>query len=177
MWLLWLTVVAVPALLAVVLRRRFAVVTVVGPSMLPTLAPGDRVLIRRAVLSELSRGQVVVIEKPGEGGNWAGPRSGWPPGERPWMIKRVAAIPGDAWPDAGRPAMPAGPGPGPAVPEGKLVVLGDNPARSYDSRQLGYFPGERLLGVMLRPIGERRREPPDLNRELAGLSEPPGTCA
>jgi signal peptidase I len=41
------------------------------------------------------------------------------------------------------------------VPAGKLVVLGDNTARSLDSREIGYIPAERLLGVMLRPLGHR----------------------
>jgi signal peptidase I len=142
-WLALLGLTA-PALLVVALRRRFAVVTVVGPSMLPTFAPGDRVLIRRAVVGELRRGQVVVIEKPGDAGNWAGPAPRWPPSGHPLLIKRVAAVPGEPRPDD----------PGSSVPEGKLVVLGDNRARSYDSRQLGYFPGERLIGVVLRAIGQ-----------------------
>jgi signal peptidase I len=38
------------------------------------------------------------------------------------------------------------------VPPGKLVLLGDNPEWSYDSRQVGYFPGERLLGIVVRQI-------------------------
>jgi signal peptidase I len=33
-----------------------------------------------------------------------------------------------------------------------LVLLGDNPDWSYDSRQFGYFPAERLLGVVVRTI-------------------------
>jgi signal peptidase I len=30
------------------------------------------------------------------------------------------------------------------------VLLGDNPVRSNDSRQMGYFPAERVLGVVVR---------------------------
>ncbi len=65
------------------------------------------------------------------------------------MVKRVAAGPGDP-----RPAfMPdRGDGSGPVVPTGQLVVLGDNPARSLDSRQIGYVPADRVLGVVLRSI-------------------------
>lgn len=53
-------------------------------------------------------------------------------GRRSWMIKRVAAVPGDARPADSLPAS-AGP-PGRLVPPGRFVVLGDNAAWSHDSR-------------------------------------------
>ncbi len=134
-------------------RRRITLVTVVGESMRPTFAAGDRVLVRRARIGQLSRGQVVVVEEPDRNGTWAAPPPHGRAGRHRWMIKRVVALPGDAPPDAWLPAA-AGP-PGPHVPDGKFVLLGDNPARSYDSRQLGYFPGDRLLGVVLRRVGQR----------------------
>ncbi|WP_154697506.1 S26 family signal peptidase [Lentzea guizhouensis] len=37
---------------------------------------------------------------------------------------------------------------------GWLLVLGDNLARSKDSRLLGCIPDTDLLGVVLRPIGQ-----------------------
>jgi signal peptidase I len=123
-------------LATLMLRRRFTVVTVTGDSMLPTFGPGDRVLVRRVRIGRLRRGQVVVVEMPGTS---------------EWMIKRVAALPGDP-----RPAdcLPATEEPVErCVPRGKLVVLGDNPPWSQDSRQIGYVPGDRLLGVVVRPIG------------------------
>jgi signal peptidase I len=136
-----------------VLRRRFALVTVIGPSMQPALTAGDRVLVRRARISDLRAGQIVVFEKPGDDGAWVMEPPGWPVGRREWMIKRVAAIPGDPVPDAimSAPAHTAEP----AVPAGKLVVLGDNAALSLDSREIGYIPAERLLGVVLRPLAHR----------------------
>ncbi len=113
-------------------RRRFVVVTVEGLSMLPTLAAGDRVLVRRAGLGRLRPGQVVVAQAP----------------DRHWLIKRVAAVPGDPRPAA---CLPGPSGPGQQwVPAGKFVLLGDNAAVSHDSRQLGYFAGDRLLGVAVR---------------------------
>lgn len=129
------------------LRRRIAVVAVIGSSMQPTLAPGDRVLVRRVRIGQVRTGQIVVIEKPGESGTWVTPPLNRATGQREWMIKRVAAVPGDHRPDA----MPAD-SPGLLIPAGKLVVLGDNPARSLDSRQIGYIPAERVLGVVLRPL-------------------------
>jgi signal peptidase I len=131
------------------LRELFTTVTVDGDSMMPTLAPGDRVLVRRARASRLRAGQVVVVEKPDTDGAWATPLR-WPAGRREWMIKRLAAVPGDVRPAGCLPE--SADLPGSLVPPGKLVVLGDNPAWSQDSRQLGYFPGERLLGVVVRQM-------------------------
>jgi signal peptidase I len=136
-------------LAALALRKGFALVTVTGDSMMPTLAPGDHVLVRRARLGRLRPGQVVVVEAPGVEGYGAAPASG-PASRREWMIKRVAAVPGDPRPEVGLPAT-AGPA-GRPVPPGKFVVLGDNAAWSHDSRHIGYIPGDRLLGIAVRRI-------------------------
>jgi signal peptidase I len=137
------------ALLVVRLRRRAAVVTVDGDSMWPAFVEGDRVLVRRTGADQLRPGQVAVVEQPGQDGDWSSPLSG-PIGRRQWVIKRVAAVPGDPRPDACPPATVESPEG--QVPAGKLVLLGDNPAWSHDSRQMGYFPAERLLGVVVRRI-------------------------
>jgi signal peptidase I len=140
---------AVAAVGVHVLRRRLAVVAVIGLSMQPTLVPGDRVLVRRVGIGDIRAGQIVVIEKPGDDGVWPAEPRRRPTGQREWMIKRVAAIPGDPRPGM----MPAdGDGAGHVVPSCKLVVLGDNPARSMDSRQIGYIPADRVLGVVLRSM-------------------------
>jgi len=136
-------------LVAVALRHRFVVVTVNGESMLPTLQPGDRVLVRRARLSQLRAGHVVIIESPGIDGAWSTPlyRS---TGRRAWIVKRVAGVPGDPRPGC---CLPDQAGASERqVPAGKLVVIGDNPSWSQDSRQWGYFPGERLLGIVVRRL-------------------------
>jgi signal peptidase I len=135
------------------LRRRLAVVTVSGESMRPALASGDRVLVRRAALSQLQPGQVVVIEKPAGDGAWVTPPPAWSGGSREWLIKRVAALPGDAWPHLPWPATAAPSVPvTPTVPSGMFAVLGDNSRHSYDSRAFGYCPADRLLGIMVRPM-------------------------
>jgi signal peptidase I len=143
------------------LRRRIAVVTVCGPSMQPALKPGDRVLIRRASFGQLRAGQVVVIEKPRRDQAVPSRLPRWPPARRGWMIKRVAALPGEPPPAAVTNAVARIAEP--VVPAGKLVVLGDNPARSLDSRHFGYIPAERVLGVVIRPLSAQRgrgRVPP-----------------
>jgi signal peptidase I len=114
------------------LRRQLLVVTVDGISMQPTYSPGDRLLVRRVRPGAIRRGQVVVVAKSG-------------PGDDELIVKRAAALPGDP--------VPAGiPVPDRMVPAGRLVVLGDNPAASYDSRAMGYVAARALIGVVLRPV-------------------------
>jgi signal peptidase I len=45
----------------------------------------------------------------------------------------------------------------PTVPTGQLVVLGDAPHLSYDSRHYGYVPAGLLVGVMVRRLWLPRR--------------------
>ncbi|SEL42863.1 S26 family signal peptidase [Nonomuraea pusilla] len=120
--------------------RRTVVVTVSGPSMEPTLRPGDRVLVRRTPGVVPGRGDVVVVEEPGP--CRPGDRTG-AAGTR-WVVKRVAAVPGDPEP----PYLPAwARHPSGLVPAGRLVLLGDNPAGSRDSRHYGTVPASRVLGL------------------------------
>ncbi|QIS07982.1 S26 family signal peptidase [Nocardia arthritidis] len=119
-----------------ILRRELVAVTVRGASMEPAYRNGDRVLVRRGVLP--ARGEVVVVELHSEPCECA---------VRKWMIKRVAAVPGDPVPRAQVPAL--------AqvledrVPQGQLVLLGDNGQISFDSRRIGYVPVARVLGPVL----------------------------
>lgn len=123
------------------LGRRLVIATVRGLSMEPTYHSGERVLVRRGQPHRV--GQVVVVEMPG-----AEPAGEFGPfGNRKWMIKRVAATPGDPVPETVRHRLADQ-----VVPAGKLVVLGDNAAVSNDSRTLGYFPTDRVLGAVLRKI-------------------------
>ncbi|GAA2300130.1 S26 family signal peptidase [Nonomuraea roseoviolacea subsp. roseoviolacea] len=139
-----------------VLRRRYVVVTVHGESMLPTYRPGERLVVRRASARSLRGGQVVVLA-----GHAHRPRADGTPGDEAgeeasksprWIVKRVAAVPGDPIPRETVPALRTAPGT--RVPDGHLVVLGDNPDRSHDSRHAGYMTTDRLLGVVLRKVGQ-----------------------
>jgi signal peptidase I len=124
---------AISAVLTLVVfaRRRLVVVHVTGRSMLPGLRPGDRVLVQRTAVSgfKLKPGDVVVLRAP----------------VKPhWVIKRVAALPGDPVPASVRPAT----GRALIVPAGMLVVLADNPI-GIDSRDWGFVRIGGLLGAVI----------------------------
>lgn len=122
-------------------RRRLVVVTVEGPSMQPTLCDGDRVLVRRTPLTAVRTGQLVVVRPP----LWTGPY-----GEPArWVIKRAAAVGGDPVPAQVRAILGKH---DERVPAGCLVVLGDNPAQSADSRHWGCITEQGMLGVVHRPM-------------------------
>ncbi|MBY8872677.1 S26 family signal peptidase [Micromonospora sp. PLK6-60] len=119
-------------------RRRWLLVAVDGPSMSPTLLPGDRVLARRTGTRSVTVGDVVVFRRPRRAGDPVGQ-----PG--PYLVKRVAALPGDATPDLGGESVLV---PGRVVPPATVVLVGDNRADSVDSRMFGYLPTERLVAVV-----------------------------
>ncbi|WP_086821702.1 S26 family signal peptidase [Allokutzneria sp. NRRL B-24872] len=130
--------------LRTMLARRWISVTVDGDSMRPTFNPGDRLLARR-IKTPPQPGDIVVIEAPVLSDN----RPTWhlpPPGpgdlDRQWLIKRVAAIAGDLVPPAAAGILAAGD----VVPPGTLLVIGDNPTHSHDSRHLGPIPMNRVIG-------------------------------
>ena len=131
-------------------RRRFVVVTVLGESMAPTFAHGDRVLVRRVRLARARPGAVVVAAwgRPVPGGPFPltieEPVPGEPPTIDPWIVKRLVAGPGDPVPDVIRVKVPDR-----EVPPGRFLMLGDNVAASADSRQIGYAHAEYLLGVVV----------------------------
>src|SRR5579875_3762157 len=126
-FVLALILVAAATLAALVVRRRFVIVTVSGTSMTPALRPGDRVLVRRGTSQRLRPGTVVVVRQPDDG--CRAPGGSRPDRGRGWVIKRVAAADGDTVPESVRPAVSGAR----VVPSGKLVVLGDSDS-SADSR-------------------------------------------
>jgi type IV secretory pathway protease TraF len=42
------------------------------------------------------------------------------------------------------------------LPPGWFAILGDSPEASRDSRDYGLVAQERLVGIVIRPIGRRR---------------------
>lgn len=110
-------------------------VVVRGESMLPALLPGERVLIDTMAyrVSDPVVGDVVLarhVERPGL-----------------TMLKRVAGAPG-------------GELEGRALADGEYWLLGDSPEFSTDSRELGPFRREDIVGrawFVFWPAGEMRR--------------------
>ncbi|GAB3971081.1 S26 family signal peptidase [Plantactinospora veratri] len=127
------------------LRARLVVVTVEGGSMEPTLHGHDRVVARRTPARRLRVGQIVVVEQPRFDPGRSGSTSGGGLRDRRWMIKRLAALPGDPLPPGVTVAGGAA-----SVPAGRVVVLGDNRDASTDSRTFGPVPLDQVLGVALR---------------------------
>jgi signal peptidase I len=122
------------------LRRRWVVVRVAGTSMRPAFEPGDVVLARARPPGAVRVGDVVVFRWPQQD-----PVPGYrPAGDDGWLVKRVAAVPGDPVPD-GVPAAPR------VTPAGSLVVLGDD--GGHDSRVFGLLPAARVRAVVARRLG------------------------
>lgn len=144
------------------LRRRYLVITVSGRSMQPTYDDGERVLVRRADIAAVRPGAVVIFASTPEnlweasnaamGGSPASAREFPRPNLRQWAIKRAIAIPGDQVPRKRCPALQAVREL--TVPIGHLVVIGDSPSHSYDSRQFGYVPPGNLVGIVVRRLSK-----------------------
>lgn len=122
-----LSIVTAAALLRLT-RMAFLFVTVVGSSMEPTYAPGDRVIaIRRRLARQVRVGDVVVLR----GRSTAGRH----------LIKRVAATSGMDVPGQ----------PGETVPARSLWVLGDA-RESFDSRHFGAVDDDEAVGLVIRHL-------------------------
>ena len=138
-------VVLVSAAAVGAMRWRYCLVTIHGPSMEPDLTDGDRLLVRRCGIRGLRRGRLVIFSEPG----LARRRPVWLMGaaQNVWVIKRVAALPGDLVPCAVRSAA----GGQAVVPAGAIVVLGRTPS-SRDSRHWGFIPASHIFGVCQRRL-------------------------
>lgn len=91
--------------------------------MEPTLLPGDRLYLERPRKGSppYRKGEVVVVTDPETSGRW--------------LIKRIGASEGER-PDPGTEAVHAG----------YVYLVGDNPARSRDSRAFGPVPIRSVVG-------------------------------
>ncbi|HIV57632.1 MAG TPA: hypothetical protein H9902_06710 [Candidatus Stackebrandtia faecavium] len=144
-----ITIVVVIVLTVAHWRRTKVLVIVDGNSMLPTYRDGDRLLVKRDRTAHVREGQVIALapEHVDEDGRVV-PAHEVGDGSM-WFIKRVAAAPGDRVPthiDALSSQE------GEVVPDGCLVILGDNASESYDSRQEGFIDAQRLRGVVIRNL-------------------------
>src|SRR5262249_19252445 len=140
------------------------------------LGHGDRVLVRRSASRLPQRGEVAVLRRsrPNAGAPVRRGHPSWP-GRGRLAIKRVAALPGDAVPESVRTVV----GGAVVVPDGMLVLLGDNPRASHDSRSWGFVPAADVLGKVVTKMpgtpgpasqpGTRRRpaEPSSIARHVA----------
>ncbi|MFS1304267.1 S26 family signal peptidase [Streptosporangium longisporum] len=165
-------------------RRNLLVAIVSGASMRPTHRSGDKVLVRRLHPGRIRAGDIVVadivavpeivpVPEPVAAFSYDGirhaarrgaagtgrPRGAVPPwrsspGSAPSrVVKRVAAVQGDPVPAS----VPHGAGET-SVPGGCVVLLGDNPEESLDSRHFGYVPVADVVGKVvgvLSPAGGR----------------------
>ncbi|MFF7992121.1 S26 family signal peptidase [Kitasatospora xanthocidica] len=134
-------VLVVTVALVGLLRAVLSVVVVAGPSMSPALRPGQRVLVLRRGPARLRAGRIVVVSPDGLGASRTGPARRQP--DR-LVVKRLAALPGDPVPPPVRPLVAGG-----MVPGGHVVLLGDNPEFSTDSRMWGAVPARSVVGVVL----------------------------
>jgi signal peptidase I len=133
-------------------RWRYSIVTVRGQSMEPALRDGDRVLVRRCGVGKLRTGQLVVFREPDPDGLRLRrlPASLTGANQENWIIKRVAAVPGEPVPQVASEAI----GHTLVVPPRSIVVLGDAYA-SCDSRLWGLVPASNILGTGTRRPGAK----------------------
>lgn len=177
-----LPILLISALVLAIVIKSFLVQAFFIPSqsMEPTLMPGDRILVCRVCLhfGSIHRGDVLVFSDPhpvpgtgrstvGSFLHWLGQGIGVAQPENPDYIKRVGALPGETWEirrgvlyidgrkinrpfqSPNKDTRSFGPQ---KVPPGTLLMLGDNPLESGDSRfppsegGLGYVPIDKAIG-------------------------------
>lgn len=154
----WLVIVIVAAGVAILLRAFvFQTFFVPSESMMPTLDPGDRMVVLKLGLGSLHRGEIVVFRRP--------PRDVSDIGNED-LVKRVIGLPGETiWSSGnavyinGKPlAEPWLPKHDPLgtkaitrqrIPAGQYFMMGDNRAISYDSRYWGDLSGSSVVGQVI----------------------------
>lgn len=169
------------ALLLAVLIKSFLVQAfyIPSPSMEPTLQVGDRILVCRVCLhvQDIHRGDILVFADPHPTGvgrgviggffHWLAEGVGVAQPGNPDFVKRVGALPGETWEIRQgtlyingqkidrpflSPHVDTRSFPPETVPAGMLLMLGDNPTDSGDSRfppnagGLGYVPIDKIIG-------------------------------
>ncbi|MCG9895145.1 MAG: signal peptidase I [Fimbriimonadaceae bacterium] len=117
----------------------FRTIEVAGPSMEPTLQPGQKVLVTRAywLVGEIRNGDIVVAETRD------------PEGAESYVIKRVHAKGGEVVDFLNAPDNWNFLNGEYRVPDGEFYLLGDNKPASEDSRVFGAVDAGRILGKVL----------------------------
>ncbi len=153
----WLVVI-IGAVLVALLIKTFVVQAfrIPSDSMVPTLTDGDRVLVNKLSYDahELNRGDVVVFERPADL-----PAAEGDPED---LIKRVIGLPGETLVSRDgtvyvddraltEPYLPAGTmtfnmDAPVTVPEGHILVMGDNRGNSTDGRSFGPISTDTVIG-------------------------------
>lgn len=140
-------------IVAIIFKLNFTIALVDGPSMLPTLKDGQIIVLKK---EELKRFDIVgVVERLEDGG------------EAKNIVKRVIGLPGDhitvidgilyinnskfeeSYLDANNIVRFKQVNFDIIVPEGKIFVLGDNRDVSADSRAVGSFDKEAVIGTKI----------------------------
>lgn len=157
-WAETIAVFAIGLVLALVLRAfLLQAFSIPSDSMVPTLVRGDRVVVWKPTdtISDLNRGDVVVFKRPNV------PQCPFSPEDPEDLIKRVIGLPGevitspdgkvladDVLLDEGY--LPTGVSTAIAepitVPEGQLLMLGDNRGGSKDGRCFGPISEDAIVG-------------------------------
>ena len=166
-WVIEWAVILMAVLVCTVLLRTYVIQSfyIPSPSMVPTLAVGDRIMVNKLSydLHSVHRGDIVVFKRP--------------PLEQqdfPDLVKRVVGLPGETISTRNghiyingklqpEPWLPPGPQsytgalpddehqqfnmPGPVhIPAGEYFVMGDNRTNSEDSRFFGPIPKSLIVG-------------------------------
>jgi signal peptidase I len=154
----WLVIVIVAAGVAILLRAFvFQTFFVPSQSMMPTLDPGDRMVVLKLGLGSLHRGEIIVFRRPARDVSDVGNED---------LVKRVIGLPGETiWSSGntvyinGKPlAEPWLPKLDPLgtkaitrqhIPAGEYFMMGDNRAISYDSRYWGDLSRSSVVGQVI----------------------------
>lgn len=160
-WFDWVKAFGIAAILAIIIRLfLFSPVIVDGPSMQPNLQNGDFLIVNKIsyTLGEPDRFDIVVFHAT-ESRDYIKRVIGLPgehvryenetlyindrPINEPFLQERVASFSGTYTHDFSLEDLP---GNFDKIPEGHVLVLGDNRTNSKDSRRLGLIPIENLVG-------------------------------
>lgn len=163
----WAAVIMAAALVAFLVRSFvFEVYSVPSSSMMPTIRPGDRIVVDKLFFNyhDLHPGDIVVFRRPPRDrpGVCAGPEVGD-------LVKRIVGLPGQTVSSKGntvlvngkplaQPYLPAGTvlgrqiSPPVHVPPDHYFVLGDNRDISCDSRYWGTIKGSSIVGTVIAAI-------------------------